>query len=307
MKDIKPLLLVLLSIGLVGTWVYHLYDKSVYSRQGTGNNASDSIAIANAVRDSLNRYYSSTIDDLDTRLASSKTNADSLQNSLTAKLLEISQLRTEILQIVSKQHVSKSELVVANEKMVQLQQKVGELQAENQTMEEEKKEFNTVLQQLTQNVDSLRQHVSSLSGENQQLHSKVNLASVFVASDIRLSAVNLRSSGEEPTFQVKKADKFVVSLIVQNHVSDYNNAEIAIVVIQPDKQVMQNAKWDSGSFDTKSDGQKKYTRLVKFDYTRDERRDLTFSLDADEFQKGNYILQIWHKGILIGQSVTGLN
>ncbi len=141
--------------------------------------------------------------------------------------------------------------------------------------------------------------------KNAALQEKIALASVFVASDIRLTAVNMRGSRETETTQSKKADKLVVSFVLQNHLQDYPNSEIAIVIVQPDRQVLQNPNWDSGSMDTQA-GRKNYTRMIRFDYAKGEQKALTFSLDVDEFQKGNYLLEVWHKGILIGKAVTGL-
>jgi len=65
MRDIKTLLLALLSTGLVATWVYHLYDKTIYTSQKREVYIKDSIAVAEAVRDSLQKIYSSTKNELD--------------------------------------------------------------------------------------------------------------------------------------------------------------------------------------------------------------------------------------------------
>ena len=46
MKDTKTLLLMMLSAGLTGTWVYHLYDKTQYSKRRTEVYIKDSVAVA---------------------------------------------------------------------------------------------------------------------------------------------------------------------------------------------------------------------------------------------------------------------
>lgn len=307
MKDIKPLLLLLLSIGLVGTWVFHFYDKASYSKISTDIAVKDSVALANAIKDSLAKTYSSAISNLDAQLDSSKTHADSLRISLDTKLQEINKLKTEISGILGKPSVSKNELSTAKEKIALLQEKVGELETQNTSIEEEKKQLNVVLGQLTQNVDNLEQNIRKITSENEALTEKINLASTFVASNVHLAAVNMKADKEQETNQLKKADKFVISFALQNHSNQYDNAEVAIVIIQPDNQVLQNSKWDSGLFDTKSEGKKNFTRMVRFDYNKGEQKNLSFSLDADQFQKGNYQLQVWHKGIMIGKAYTGLN
>ncbi|HTD94939.1 MAG TPA: hypothetical protein VK644_14035 [Chitinophagaceae bacterium] len=299
MKDSKPVLLLLLAIGLVSTWVYHLYDKAQYTRQATAGADSRDVS---AIQDSLSRLYSDSLRELNSLLANARTDADSLQVKLDTKLAEIDKLKSDILLILNKPVISKKDLALAREKVAELQQKIGELDSANSLIGEEKSQLNIKVQQLTQNADSLVLHIRQLSSENQALSSKVSESSIFTAFDVKLSAVELKAGAEEETNQAKKADKFVVSFLVQNAFSTFNNAEVAIVVIQPDQQVLQNTKWDSGNFDTRMEGRKSYTRLVKFDYDQGDRRALIFSLESERFLKGSYILQLWHKGVMIGQA-----
>ena len=65
MRDNKSILLALLCIGLVITWVYHLYDKSQYSNDTNEVFAKDSSAVAKAVSDSLRVFFIQTLDHLD--------------------------------------------------------------------------------------------------------------------------------------------------------------------------------------------------------------------------------------------------
>ncbi|MBK6383861.1 MAG: hypothetical protein IPF69_10420 [Chitinophagaceae bacterium] len=81
MKDTKSILLGMLSVGLVGTWVYHLYDKTQYSQRRTEVYIKDSIAVAQAVQDSLQRIYSHTINNLGAELDSTKSTTGLLQGS----------------------------------------------------------------------------------------------------------------------------------------------------------------------------------------------------------------------------------
>jgi len=307
MKDIKPLLLLLLSIGLVSTWVYHIYDKTQYSQRRTEVYIKDSAAVADAVRDSLNKIYSITINDLDTRLNYSKVNADSLQNRLDSRLKEINLLKSEIGGILNKRNFSKDDLGVAKQKIGELQEKVNELSGQNTTMEEEKNKLNNVLEQLTQNVDTLQRNIRRLSNENETLNERINLAAIFIAYELKIDAIEVRGSNEESTSQAKRTDKFVASFIVQNRVNQFTNAELTTVLLKPDGQVMQSTVWDSGSFDTKNDGKKSFTRKIRFDYEKGEQKNLLFTIDTEKCQKGTYTFQLWHNGIMIGQATKTLS
>ncbi|HZI52584.1 MAG TPA: hypothetical protein VFD56_02725 [Chitinophagaceae bacterium] len=306
MRDIKPLLLVLLSLGLVSTWVYHIYDKATYRSDQAELYATDSAMVAGAIKDSLNSLYSAALRQLDTRLDSSQETAASLQNRLDTKLDEIDQLKTEIRTILGRQDFSKEDLIEARKKIAELQQKVDELSNQKLSMEEEKKQLSDVLLQLTQNVDSLQLNIRRLSMENEALNEKVSLASVFIASEVKIDAVETRGSGEESTSQARKADKFIASFIVQNRVNNFTSVEVTTVLVQPDGQVLQSTVWDSGTFDAKNEGKKNYTRKIKFDYEKGEQKHLLFSIDTEKCQKGIYTFQVWHNGIMIGKATKSL-
>jgi len=301
MRDTKPLLILLLAIGLVGTWVYHLYDKTQYSNKRTEVLVKDSAAIADAVRDSLRIRYNDTLQDMDIRLQSTEIGKDSLKNQLSVKFDEITRLKNQINSILRNRSSSRGDIELARQKIGELQQKVDQLSNTNSSVEEERMKLQNQMQQLTAQIDGLQQNVRTLSDQNQLLVEQVRQASVFIASDMTLNAMAIRPNKEEETTQSKKADKFVASFVVQNPLHEYAGAEVVIVIIQPDGKVLQNSDWDAGNFQTNTQGIKSFTRKVKFDYTKGEQKQILFSLDPDKFQKGTYHLQLWHKGVMIGE------
>jgi predicted RNase H-like nuclease (RuvC/YqgF family) len=314
MRDIKPLLLVLLSIGLVGTWSYHLYDKTRYSQQRHEVLVKDSAAVADAIKDSLTLIFSSTIQQLDRQLlytdsslSYTRQRADSLQKSLSGRMREIERLRGEINNLLGKGgKVSGGDMALARKKIEELQQQVAQLETQKAGMETEKDQLTRTLDELSRNASNLEQSIRQLSEENASLAEKIQLATLFVANDIKLAAIDRKSSSKEvETSLARKAEKLQVSFTLQNKVQDFSNAEISVSIIQPNREVLQNAAWDSGEMTT-SEGSRKFTRKVRFDYTRDELKSLSFTLDVPEFQKGNYVLELWHKGHLLGKTVMGL-
>jgi len=320
MKDVKPLLMVLLSVGLVSTWVYHIYDKNQYSQRNRVELSKDQGMQTGVLKDSLSKSFSKTIIDLDGRLDSIQTNADSLQTQLKTsnnkeltlqaqlneRLKEINTLKQEISNLLDKKDFSKSDGEITRQKIAQLQEKVDELSEQNLSMEEEKKQLGNLLMQLTQNVDSLQMNIRRLSVQNEALNEKVRLATVFIASEVKIDAIEVRGSTEESTSQAKKADKFVASFIVQNRVNQFSNVEVTTVLIQPDGEVLQSTVWDSGTFDVKNDGKKSFTRKIKFDYEKGEQKYLLFTVDTEKCQKGVYTFQVWHNGVMIGQATKKL-
>lgn len=302
MRDTKPLLIALLSIGLVGTWVYHLMDKTQYSQRIKQVYVRDSIGIANAIRDSLKSRYDLTIDSIDSRLTFTQNGNDSLRNQLDVNIVQVNTLKNQINSLLKSRNLSKEDIARARQMINELQTKVDELSGANNSITEEKNRMAAQMQSLTTQIEGLQQNVKTLNDQNQTLTEQIKLASVFVASDMNLNAIDEKSSKEEETGSAKKADKFVASFVVQNLVNEFKNAEVVIVVIQPDDTVLEISDWNTGNFETRLQGMKAYTRLVKFDYTKGEQKQIIFSLSPGSFQKGTYKLQVWHKGIMIGQT-----
>lgn len=297
----------MLSVGLVGTWVYHLYDKTQYSNRRTEIYIKDSVAVAQGIQDSLQKMYSYTINDLDTRLDSTRTSADSLKTQLNVKLLEIYKLKTEIDEILKNKGASKGDLDIARRKIGELQALVDELTGEKNSMEEEKKQLNSVLSQLNGEISGLQQNMQRLGDENKALTEKVNLASVFVASELKISPVTTKNDKEQETNIAKKVTKLIISFTVQNNVNEYANADVYIVVLQPNGKVLKNDVWESFSTETYNGTKISYTRKLRFEYNKGEAKHMVFSLNADEYEKGNYTFQLYHNGYKIGQTVKTLN
>lgn len=297
----------MLSIGLVVTWVYHLYDKTQYSKLRTELYIKDSAAVAEGIRDSLQKMYSTTITGLDTRLDSTRSSADSIKFQLDVKLGEIYKLKGEIDNILKNKGASKADLNTASKKITELQNLVEEMKGEKNTMEDDKKKLTNVLTQLSGEINGLQQSMKQLGDQNKVLADKVNLASVFVASEIKLSPVTIKNDKEQETNQAKKASKLVVSLTVQNNVNEYTNADVYIVVTQPDGKVMKDDAWESFSTETYNGNKINYTRKLRFEYNKGESKHLLFSLNADEYQKGNYTMQVYHNGYMVGQTIKVLN
>jgi peptidoglycan hydrolase CwlO-like protein len=307
MRDTKSLLLVMLSVGLVSTWVYHLYDKTIYSNRRTEVYIKDSIAVAQAVRDSLQQMYTGTITELDTKLETTLTGADSLKNELGSKLQHIQTLKTEINKILGKKGVTDEELGIARTKISELQTVIAELRKQNGSMETEQQRLSLVMDQLNGDIRGLQQNMQRLGDENKQLTDKINLAAVFVASELRLNAVAVKGTKEEETNQAKKASKFVLSFLVQNNINEYSNTEVYVIVTGPDGQVLQNPVWESRTMDTKNEGKKDFTLRIRFDYNKGEAKRLLFSLNDEQPQKGTYVMEVYHNGYQIGRTTRILN
>ena len=303
MKDNKSLLLALLAGGLIITWVYHIYDKSQYSNHTKEIFVKDSTAVAEAVSDSLRKYYSRTLDQLGVEKLQIDSTNNLLKGELGTKITEINNLRLEIGTILKRRNLTQADLSEARTKIQDLQLKIDDLKSENTSLAEERTMLNGILAQLNGEMNSLQQNMQKVSTENKELTQKINDASVFIASEIKFAAINIRSDQKEiETSQQKKANKFVTSFTVQNNILDLQNAEVVVVVSDPSGKSLNTEVWDAGSFETKTEGRKIYTRKVRFEYNKGEPKHLIFTLEPDSFEKGTYKLSLYHNGVRIGGS-----
>ncbi|MFZ1262143.1 MAG: hypothetical protein WAT34_01440, partial [Chitinophagaceae bacterium] len=98
------------------------------------------------------------------------------------------------------------------------------------------------------------------------------------------------------------------SFAVQNNINQYENADVYIIVTQPDGRILENNDiWEKSTITTTTGARLSYTRKVRFDYQKGETKRLLFSLNADEYLSGTYTLQIYHNGNLIGQVMKTLS
>jgi len=303
MRDSKSLLLGLLSVGLIVTWIYHIYDKSRYSNLTKEVFVKDSIAVAEAVSDSLRKYYTHSLEQLGIEKLQIDSSNNLLKGELGQRINEINKLRTEVAGILKRKNLTQADLSEAKTKIDDLQQRIDGLKTENTSLADERTKLNGILSQLNGEMNSLQQSMQKVSAENKELTQKINDASIFIASEIKFAAYDVKPDEKEAeTTQQKKANKFVTSFIVQNNIVNFESAEVVVVVSDPSGKSLNTEVWDAGSFETKSEGRKVYTRKVRFEYNKGEPKKLIFSLEPDYFEKGTYKLSLYHNGVRIGES-----
>ncbi|UEG50664.1 hypothetical protein LK994_04155 [Ferruginibacter lapsinanis] len=305
MKDTKfyPLLaisivLLLASFILLCILGYNFYTKSQEQKSITAIAAKHTNLLVNTTRDSLQKVYAETVNQFQHN--SSLTKEDSLKLNLNTKLTDFNTLRNEIASLL-KDNSSLADLSLAKQKIGELQLKVDELRNRNIDIENENKRLNAMLAEYTGNANAIVQNTKQTDNSAKAITEKNNSESSFTASDLRLTASN---NNEVEVTEAEQTEKLVGTFVVKN-TTTLNNAELVVVVIQPDGKVLKNA-WESGSFDT-NEGKKIYSRKIRFDYTKGEAKQLKFSLAADSGQKGNYTMLLYNKGKVIGRAIKTIS
>ena len=145
-----------------------------------------------------------------------------------------------------------------------------------------------------------------LNKQNMELTDKVNKGSVLEIGDILIVALNYRNSGKE--VETKKASKVVTIRttfdIKQNQIAEQGLKNIYIRYLNPDGTILLNTSTEQ-LFST-ADGGKQYSVLKKVQY---ENKSLPISIDftrRDPLKKGDYLIEIYLDGLLLGTKIFSL-
>ncbi|MEO6541418.1 MAG: hypothetical protein ABIN74_10520 [Ferruginibacter sp.] len=300
------LLLVLVSFGLLWTWGYRFYNKNESAKVETRSVVLDSAAIANHIRDSLQSVYNSTLHELDVQLDSTLANTDSLKNELDIKLGEFYRLRNEITAILKNRNAG-NDFKVAKQKIGELQNKVQDFRDKNADVENENNKLNTVLTQLNNSDNKTANNTKQPVAINKPAAERSNPPyQVFTASELKFSALSVNNDEETETSTAESTDKLSGSFTVMNFNSQLSNAEMVVVVLQPNGRVFKTSGWESGTFNT-PEGKKVYSYKLNFNYSKGEAKRLLFSLKAANLMKGNYTMEVYYNGSLIARTVKTLS
>ena len=302
MRDNKSMLLALLALGLVITWAYHLYDKNQYSNHTKEGFVKDSSAVAKAVSDSLRVFFIHTLDQLDPGKIQVDTSTGKLSDSAwMQKLTAANQLRSDIRDILEQKDISQENLGAVKIKIDKLQIRMIELEKESTIVTDDKKS-NSELTQLGNEVNTQQNKKEKPSATKIQPN-RSDAPSLFVASGIHFAAYKAQPGQEEiETSQQDEANKFISSFTVRNNTTGFQTAEIIVVISDPSGKSVNPEVWDAGSFETKTEGKKVYTRKLLFEYNKGETKRLQFALEPENFEKGIYKISLYHNGFRIGES-----
>jgi hypothetical protein len=252
-------------------------------------------------RDSAKALYDLTLQRLDALTGENNT----LKNEVADNNSQISKLKSEIAGILSKKNASDAEVRRAKALIAQLNQTIANLEAENARLTGENQVLASNNMQLTTEKQTLETNLQTTTLEKEELAQTVDVASTFSASNIQITPVNEKRSGKEKTTSTaKKVDKLVVSFDVENRVARSGPADIYVIVTGPDGKVISDAA--GTTLATRADGDRPYTYKTTVQYEQGTRKSVQVPMRQDNFQTGNYKIEIYQNGFKIAEGVRSL-
>ncbi len=286
MKDTRNILLVIVSVCLVATWGYHLYDKNRYAASlKEVVPVKDSLAVQSRINDSLRSAYNTLLQQMD----SSRNVATSDTINTTTATTEIDSLRTEIAAILAINDITKEDLKRAEQKIKQLQQRLAQTAVTTAQLPVENRPSVTAAT-VAKTESTVKQPSNDL---------------VYSVSGISFRA--MEKSREIPTVKADAAGYLSVGATVQTASAFAAETEVFLVITDPSGDVIQDDPWQSGMFTTANDDRLAYTRKAKVMARKGEPGRLALNLKLPEFNRGVYNVQFYLNGVRAGRSEIRLN
>ena len=153
----------------------------------------------------------------------------------------------------------------------------------------------------------LETNLQTTTAQKDELAATVDVASTFSASNIAIRPVNEKRNGKEKeTTTAKRVDKLVVSFDVENRVARSGPADLYVIVTGPNGQVVSDPSMGSGTLTTRTDGDRQFTYKSTLNYDQGTRKSVQIPLRQNDFQTGNYKIEIYQNGFKIAEGVRSL-
>jgi len=295
--------LLVITFVMICTWFYFYFRSE--TREAAHTKTNKELPLNQNRRDSLERVYTATVNDLNTPIDSVWNRPDTLA-SLDNKLVEFYRLRNEISSLLQ-YSTSNKDLDSAREKIAMLQQRIEELRNRTMMVEYENKRLNEIVKQLGNRLLRSAQ-TARRDAAAHNVTERISVANDATAAGPRLTAtgftmmaLKVEDGKEQETADPLSAEKLTGSFVVTNLNESASGLELLVVITGPDGKVLKGSAWESGSFDTDK-GKRIYSCKVVVDLAKGDNKRVYFTLTTDDLQQGNYKVQVYYKGDLIGRS-----
>ena len=286
MRDTRNILLVIVSLCLIGTWVYHLYDKNKYANTDVLLPVKDSLAEQTKVNDSLRVAYNGLLQQIDSSRSAAVVDTAIVPLDSTSNAID--SLRNEIAAILAINNITKEDLRRAEEKIKELQKR---LSSSVSTAVTSPTELKTQTSPATNRVETISRPITE--------------EPVFTASAISFRA--MQTGKEQVTANANATGYFSIACTVQNSTASFSDTEVYMALTDPSGDVVQDDPWQSGMLTTSNNDRIPYTRKSKLSYAKGDAKRIAMNLKLATYDKGMYSVQFYHNGVRIGRSNLRLN
>ena len=301
-RSFKNLIIGILAAGLLILGGFFVFDHNK-SGQALQNDQAEIAKITSEKSDIQNSFDASLA-----RLDSMKTVNTDMESKLSASNSDIAKMKAEIRSILHKKNATASELSKAKNLIAKLNGTISNLETQVAMLTQQNDSLQQNVAALTADKETLSRNLDSTNVIKQTLEKKVDIASTLNASNITITPVKIKNNGKEKVKTVaKRVDKLKVSFDVKNRIIQPGITDLYVVVIAPDGKPITTPMTDNTTFITREEGDKAFTAKLPVDLQAGTTKNVEFAFaPGTHFQQGNYKIQIYQNGFLIGEKTREL-
>jgi hypothetical protein len=286
--------LIVVVLALLGTDVYLYLQK----------NKSDTKIV---YQDDERNRLKIELDSLEAQIEQVNTGKAKMTAQMKAKNDSL-QAKIKVLRVqLAKGKLTKAELDKAQEDVKQLRYFVTKYTADIEELKKQNTSLTSERDTLKTNLAATTEKATTLEKANQDLDSKVKVASVLKLATSDIVAYKIKGSGKEvDVTRASPAKKIKINFTVaENSIAEKRLHDIFVRILDPTGNLITDPK-DAGTF--QSDGQDlQYTYKTSIDFKNDGSG---YTIDwvnpAPPFVKGTYTVLLYADGGKMGQSTFSL-
>lgn len=241
------------------------------------------------------------VDSLKNNLEEAKGLNVELDSIIQTKIKELDQMKINYSRRIADKEV---EIAQLNK---EIKQKIKEVDRLRTKYNEDIAEWEAKYSNLEEEKNTLEDTLANRESKINDLSQKINKGEILSAAGIDAYGIKYRFDNKEvKNDKAKKVDKLVVCFkLANNRLADAGVKNILVRIVNPEGTTMAVQEQGSGTFQLAESGNESlYTKQVTIDYDPEalgEEHCMEWSQEAD-FQPGEYKVELYQHGYLIGQS-----
>lgn len=243
-----------------------------------------------------------------------------------AKNTEIINQKKMIEQLMTKNNITEEELRKAKTAMEHLSKVV--LEDYKSRLKNSENQYQTLLKEKNHLEEEVNKNQEKITQLNEQFNKEKSLsvskdkvikqkneqilsASRLILSNFNIAGFRVRNSGKEiQTDKASRIDRIKVNFdIIPNSLTESGQKTIYTIIYKPNGDIVSFENKPAGTF--LFQGKKmRFSDELNFNYTSGEEKNLEFAWDNEDFERGNYTIEVYEKNntdaVMIGKTIKSL-
>lgn len=265
-----------------------------------------------ALKAELELNYKSALGDIETY----KIENSGLDSILNLKEIELNAKRAKIDALLAQAGTNKNALAQAQQLIKELESEkiafknsIDSLISVNGELYTKNENLNSELNLTKEEKDKIAAQKQLLEDEKSKMLEKIDKASILSVANINCTPIRVNKKGkEEEVTKAKDAQKLRVCFdILQNKIAPKGPTELVVRIIGTDGSTIQIQALGSGTFTEATTGNDiPFTYSISPTYDNETKQVCSYWKQNYSFTPGKYSVEVYQKGLLIGQSSFSL-